>query len=127
MVRFVRLLIAFRAAHPSLGRSRFWREDIRWYGVASAIDMANDSHSLAYCLHGASQKDADIYVMINAYLEDLTFTIQEGQTHEWKRVLDTSMDSPADIAEPAQESPLSALSYRIKARSVVLLVRSGIG
>ena len=127
MVRFVRLLIAFRAAHPSLGRSRFWREDIRWYGVASAIDMANDSHSLAYCLHGASQKDADIYVMINAYWEDLIFTIQEGQTHEWKRVMDTSMDSPADIAESAQESPLSALSYRVKARSVVLLVRSSIG
>ena len=26
-------MIAFRKAHPSLARSRFWRDDVRWYGV----------------------------------------------------------------------------------------------
>jgi glycogen operon protein len=29
--RFFQLMIAFRKAHPSLARSRFWREDVRWY------------------------------------------------------------------------------------------------
>ena len=31
--RFFRCMIGFRKAHPSLGRSRFWRDDVRWYGV----------------------------------------------------------------------------------------------
>ena len=26
-------MIAFRKAHPSICRSRFWRDDVRWYGV----------------------------------------------------------------------------------------------
>jgi glycogen operon protein len=65
--RFFKNMIAFRKRHPSLGRSRFWREDITWYGVDQRADLSNDSHSLAFCLHGASQEDDDIYVMINAY------------------------------------------------------------
>src|SRR5690606_21385917 len=30
-LRFSRMMIAFRTAHPSLGRSRFWRTDVHWY------------------------------------------------------------------------------------------------
>ena len=62
-------MIAFRKSHPSLCRSRFWREDISWYGVGPMVDLSPDSRSLAFCLHGASQADDDIYVMINAYWE----------------------------------------------------------
>src|SRR3954447_24828795 len=43
--RFVRLMIAFRKAHPTLGRSRFWRDDVRWYGVGPSTDTGDDSHS----------------------------------------------------------------------------------
>jgi glycogen operon protein len=74
--RFVRLMVAFRKAHPTLGRSRFWRGDVRWYGVGPSTDMGDHSHTLAYALHGASQGDDDLYVMINAYHEPLTFTVQ---------------------------------------------------
>ena len=56
--RFVRLMIAFRKAHPTLGRSRFWRDDIRWYGVGPSVDMSHDSHSLAYALRGARRGTA---------------------------------------------------------------------
>ena len=76
--RFFKSMIAFRKSHPSLCRSRFWREDISWYGVGPAVDLSPDSRSLAFCLHGASQGDDDIYVMINAYWEELQFQIQEG-------------------------------------------------
>ncbi len=31
--RFFCCMIGFRKAHPSLCRSRFWREDVRWYGT----------------------------------------------------------------------------------------------
>src|SRR6185295_15658431 len=55
LFRFFKQMIAFRKAHPSLGRSRFWREDVKWYGVGRDVDMGYFSHSLAFCLHGASQ------------------------------------------------------------------------
>ena len=30
--RFFRLMIALRKAHPSIARSRYWREDVQWFG-----------------------------------------------------------------------------------------------
>jgi glycogen operon protein len=121
--RFFKNMIAFRKSHPSLGRSRFWRNDVRWYGVAEAPDLSFDSHTLAYCLHGASQNDNDIYVMINAYWQALTFVVQEGEPQEWLRVVDTSLATPADICEPGTEQRLQGLDYRVGPRSTVVLIR----
>ena len=121
--RFFKMMIAFRKAHPSLSRSRFWRDDVRWYGVGPSVDMSWDSHSLAFFLHGASQNDDDLYVMINAHREDLHFFIQEGRPEEWRRVIDTALDSPDDFCEPGREAPLAFGSYTVKARSVVVLIR----
>ena len=121
--RFFKLMIAFRKAHPSLARSRFWREDVSWYGVGRDADLSDPSRSLAFALHGASQQDKDIYVMINAHLEELTFQIQEGTTNEWRRVVDTSLESPFDILESGNESPLLPLHYQVPARAVVILLR----
>jgi isoamylase len=124
MFRFFKHMIAFRKAHSSLGRSRFWRNDIHWYGTGQDVDRSYHSHSLAFCLHGASQGDQDIYVMINAYWNDLVFSIQEGAFDEWHRVADTSLESPADILSPGNEETLQSLTYTVKARSVVILTRS---
>ena len=55
--RFFKLMIRFRRAHPSIGRSRFWRDDIDWHGPERAVDMSPDSRTLAYCLHGSTQRD----------------------------------------------------------------------
>ncbi len=120
--RFFRRLIAFRKAHPSLCRSRFWREDVRWYGVGPAVDLAWHSRSLAFFLRGGSQGDGNLYAMINAYWEDLPFTIQEAGP--WKRVIDTSLDSPDDICEPGAEAPIATSTYLVRARSVVVLSRA---
>jgi isoamylase len=125
--RFFKLMIAFRKAHPSLARSRFWREDVRWYGTGRDADLSYDSGSLSFVLHGASEQDNDIYVMINAYREDLTFQIQEGTTDEWRCVVDTGLGSPFDFLEPGSESPLQSLHYKVAARSVVILVRNKSG
>ena len=80
--------------------------------------MSYDSRSLAYCLHGASEKDDDLYVMINAYWEPLDFTIQEGSPGEWLRVVDTSLASPHDIAADGSEKALNTMDYPVAARSV---------
>ena len=62
--------------------------------------------------------------MINAWWQDLVFTIQEGMPDEWYRVADTDLESPDDIVEPGNEEALQSLQYKVKARSVVILIRT---
>ncbi|WP_051979153.1 glycogen debranching protein [Edaphobacter aggregans] len=119
--RFFKGMIAFRKNHPSLSRSRFWREDVSWYGTGRAVDLSHDAHSLAFCLHGASQKDDDIYVMINAYWEPLTFSIQEGTAREWRRVVDTGLSSPDDFSDRGVS--VEHMSYQVAPRSIVVFTR----
>ena len=121
--RFFKNMIAFRKSHPTLGRSRFWREDVSWYGTSPTVDVSYDSRSLAFCLHGASQGDDDLYVMINAYWEELAFQIQEGTAQEWERVVDTGLPSPDDFSEDGV--PLERMKYVVAPRSVVVLKRPG--
>jgi len=85
--------------------------------------MSQDARSLAYCLHGASQRDIDLYVMINAWQETLTFEIQEGDAADWWRVIDTSRPSPEDIRAAGDEAAVESLRYEVGPRSVVVLVR----
>ena len=119
---FFKAMIAFRKSHPSLCRSRFWREDVSWYGIGPKVDLSPDSHSLAFCLHGASQGDDDIYVMINAYWEALQFEVQEGAPDDWVRIVDTNLRSPEDFSESG--SPLQQLTYQVAPRSLIVLLRS---
>jgi isoamylase len=119
--QFFKKMIAFRRNHPSLGRSRFWREDVSWYGVGPTVDLSHDSHSLAFCVHGASQGDDDIYVMINAYWEELEFNVQEGTAQEWKRIVDTALPSPDDFSDPGV--PLKQTKHTVAPRSIVVLCR----
>jgi isoamylase len=123
--RFFKMMIAFRKAHPSIGRSRFWRDDVAWYGVGPNVDWTDESHQLAYCLHGASQNDRDLYVMINAGPGEVAFRLQEGTAAEWVRVVDTSQPSPRDIVAEGDAVRLASAEYAVGARSVVVLVRDG--
>jgi glycogen operon protein len=119
--RFFKHMIAFRKAHPSIGRPTFWRDNISWYGPAGPVDIAPESHAFAYCLHGASLGDDDLYVMINAHWEEQTFEIQEGQPQDWLRVADTSLASPYDFSEPGFEPSLTASTCLLAPRSLVIL------
>jgi len=119
--RFFKGMIAFRKSHPSLCRSRFWREDISWYGMGPGADLSPQSRSLAFYLHGASQADDDIYVMINAYWEELQFQIQDGTPQDWVRIVDTALPSPDDFCQYGQA--LRSSSYQVAPRSIVVLLR----
>ena len=123
LFRFFQRMIAFRKAHRSLCRSRFWRDDLRWHGVGASADLSRDSHSLAFFLSGAAEKDADLYVMINAFWEDLPFVVQDGAAREWRRVVDTSLESPDDFCDPGGEVQLLTDAYVVKSRSMVVLIR----
>lgn len=122
--RFFRLMIAFRKAHPSIARSLFWRDDIRWFGRnGREVDLSPKGHTLAYCLHGGSLDDDDIYVMANSGAEDVPFRVQEGAARDWSIVADTSLASPLDITEPGEKRQLASLDYVVKQRSMVVLCR----
>jgi glycogen operon protein len=86
--------------------------------------MGPKSHSLAYCLHGEALGDDDLYVMINAHWKKQVFKVQEGAAKDWLRVVDTSLASPADFAEPGAELPLKSLGYPVAPRSLVVLKSS---
>ncbi len=125
--RFVQKMIAFRKAHPSIARSHYWREDVVWYGRAGKIvDLSENGKHLAYCLHGASMEDEDIYVMINASHKALRFRVQEGRARDWWLAVDTNLPSPLDIVEAENREHLLSLDYLVGARSVVVLVTRGV-
>jgi glycogen operon protein len=119
--RFFKRMIAFRKAHPSIARSKFWRDDVTWYGVQGPVDFSSQSHAFAYHLKGASQADDDLYVMINSDWQELTFAIQEVAPSQWLRAVDTAQPSPQDILEPGLEQPLADNQYEVAPRSIVVL------
>jgi isoamylase len=121
--RFVKLMIAFRKAHPTFCRSVFWRDDIRWHGVDSAADLSFHSQTLAYYLNGASVQDAGLYVMINGFAEPLSFAICDGFQKPWMRVIDTSLVSPNDICLPGTEVQVQGSKYTVQARSIAVLMQ----
>ncbi len=121
--RFFKEIIAFRKSRRMLGRSRFWRADIRWYGATGEPDLSHHSHTLGWRLRGVQFAETDLYVMINGGEQPVLFHIQEGTAVEWARVVDTALPSPQDIAHPGEERSLESLDYQVNARSVVVLAR----
>jgi isoamylase len=121
--RFCRLMISFRKAHPSICRSRFWRDDVRWRGVGSAVDLSYHSHTFAYYLRGSPLGDQDLYVMVNALPDPLVFKIFDGIYKPWFRVIDTSEPSPNDILGPGSEEQVFGSQYTVRGRSIVVLIQ----
>jgi glycogen operon protein len=119
--RFFRCMIHFRKAHPSLGRSRFWRDDVRWFSAGGPVDTGPESQLLAVYLSGASQGDVDLYVMINASDRDATFEVQMARSARWRRVLDTALSSPDDFVESPTSWPMAGAFYVVSARAIVVL------
>ncbi len=129
MHRFVRGMIALRRRHPTLtteralnGRSyeQALRDGVIFHGVKlGQPDWAYHSHSLAMRLHGVAG-DVDFYVIANAYSEALEFELPTDT--RWRRVVDTSLDAPEDLVEEGNAPLRNTPSYRVGARSVVILL-----
>jgi glycogen operon protein len=118
---FFKKMIAFRKAHPAISRSRYWREDVSWYGTGGSADLSQSSHSLAFYLRGASQHDDDIYVMINSYWDPLEFQIQENTERPWMKIVDTASLSPWDFLESGE--PCDHNTVVVQSRSIVVLLQ----
>jgi len=129
--RFVTLLVARRLLrnaeperqHESL--SQLLREAKKaWHGVKlNQPDWSPWSHSLALTTEVQSERLV-FHLILNAYWQPLDFElppIDEEYGPCWRRWIDTSLDSPHDIAEGQTAPVVAGSSYRAEAHSVVVL------
>jgi isoamylase len=128
--RFVRLLCAQRILwscdphQQHLTLSQLLRQANRtWHGVKlGQPDWRPVSHSLAF---SAEVRDGNLllYVILNAYWEPLEFELppRSGSQTLWRRWIDTSLPSPADIVEWPLAPSVTGHTYQAAPRSVVAL------
>src|SRR3954449_2081712 len=94
----------------------------RWHGVkVGQPDWGEHSHSLALEAELA-REGFRIYLLLNAYWEPLGFELPPaGDGGPWRRWIDTSLESPLDVAPWEEAPPLAGPTYVAAARSVVVL------
>ncbi len=86
-------------------------------------DWSRCSHSFA--ISGELKNERLFaHVMFNAFWEPLDFELPalgNGATH-WFRWIDTALEPPYEICEWNRETPVTESTYRVGARSVVVLI-----
>ena len=101
------------------------RARIEWHGVAlDRPDWSDHSHSLALSITslGGSFR---LHLMLNAYWEPLRFELPpaaEKGPRPWRRWIDTSLPSPADVLDRREAPVVSDARYLVQPRSLALLV-----
>ena len=97
---------------------------IDWHGVAlDRPDRSEGSRSLAVTISGRS---VALHIIANAYWEPLDFALPAPDPSlvdavTWRRVLDTTLQSPDDIRFGEAAPAVETSSYRVGPRSVVIL------
>lgn len=131
-IRFFKKLIELRRKHAIFRRVNFFEvnnadcpltgQSISWQALEPGTENWGDHvHTLAFLLKGCSIDDGDnanFFIMLNGHPEqEAMFTIPEPDTIiapcPWKKIIDTSQDSPADIL-PSDAADCAAISGKIK-------------
>jgi isoamylase len=132
-LRFLKLLIARRLLRTiEHERQRvslttmLQQANKAWHGVRLfQPDWGDSSHSVAL---GAELKKEGLrfHLILNAYWEALNFELPklEGGA-SWGRWIDTALNSPNDIVPWQTAAAVSGDTYRVEARSVVMLFMTG--
>jgi glycogen operon protein len=130
--RFVRELIRFRrrrdmahSTEPLTLNELLHRVPPEWHGVVlGRPDWGDQSHSLAFTLHGLHGRYA-LHCLCNAYWEPLTFAIPplSRAMAPWRRMIDTALAAPNDITPLDETVVVAGSSYVAQPRSIVLLGR----
>jgi isoamylase len=93
-----------------------------WHGVKlNQPDWSDHSHSVA--LQAELQNEGlRFYLIMNAYWKPLEFELPVlPKGTEWRRWIDTGLDSPHDIVPWQTAPPVPGTAYRAEARSIVML------
>ena len=122
LIAYTQSLEVFRQRKPLPTESRGDHPYITWHGVKlGQPDWGADSHTLAFTL-GHDSANECLHVMLNAYWEELEFEVPPPLAKSsWKRVCDTSLSPPNDFQLPAAALEFTSKSYKVPARSVVIL------
>ncbi len=95
---------------------------ITWHGVElNTPDWSKDSHSLAFTLYHP-QANETLHVMVNSYFESLIFQIPPLKGKVWRKVIDTSMESPKDFQMQGKGDKVSKSIMKVTDRSIVVLM-----
>ena len=101
---------------------------IRWHGVKiDQPDWSNESHSLAFTVRGRREF---FHIILNAYQEGLVFElppIPTGVQSGWKRIIDTSLESPNDFCGYDRATVIYEMKYFAEPRSVVVFAVERVG
>jgi isoamylase len=102
-----------------------------WHGIRPfQPDWNDNSHSLAFSTK-VPGVDLAFYLIFNAYWESLRFELPawlSGEQMQWRRWIDTFLESPNDIVEWQEAQPLTDnASYLAQPRSVAVLLHAGKG
>ncbi|NOX89307.1 MAG: glycogen debranching protein GlgX [Calditrichaeota bacterium] len=132
LLRFVKLLIAFRKKHSSLRRTRFKVETIdgkpemSWHGLkVGQPDWSENSRCLGL-LYAANPKtgDPDMYLMFNAENVQNRFDLPPASANRrWHVFIDTFKEPPEDIFEEERTPPVNNQTlYTVGAYSTAVLI-----
>jgi glycogen operon protein len=126
LLRFVQKIVHFYRHHSLFQQEKFWTDpagpDVIWHGVTlNQPDWSRDSHSLAFELTDPDDNE-HLYIILNTYWDPLEFELPPlPAPKRWQRVVDTSLASPDDFANPVVKLPKGKHSYNVPARSAVIL------
>jgi len=127
--RFLKLLIARRLLRDTedererISLNRVMREANKsWHGVRlNQPDWSDHSLSVGLTVE-ARHQPLLFHFILNAYWDPLEFELPPtAGANPWRRWIDTALEPPNDIAPWREAPPISGLSYRAGARSVVVL------
>jgi glycogen operon protein len=96
-----------------------------WHGIELyRPDWSDHSHSLAFSTELPSE-NLSFFLILNAYWAPLHFelpTARNKQTIQWRRWIDTFLDSPNDIVPWEEAQTVSGSKYCAGPHSVVVLL-----
>ncbi len=135
ILRFTRLIIAFRKRHSFVRRWRYLTGDnvdtpnlrhITWHGVRpNEPDFSDGSRFIAWSLEAFQSQDRSdlpIYIATNAFWEPLEIELPATPDRRWYRVVDTSLPVGEDIVAEEEAFFLPERKYMLRPRSSIVLI-----
>jgi len=130
--RFVKILINYRierdlsqSEYAMSLRALIDKRLITWHGIKlNEPDWSDQSHSIAFTIQSLSGTMA-MHFIVNAYSEPLIFELprlSSDPSHQWKRWIDTSLESPEDIHEWKTAPVVKSEYYTTQPYSAVVLI-----
>ncbi|HEY2811234.1 MAG TPA: isoamylase [Rhabdochlamydiaceae bacterium] len=117
--RFYRLVILFRKQHALFQRKKFLAaKDIDWHSQKPLHpNWQEDSRFIAYTLKDHVSKE-HIYIAFNAHFQSTLIALPDPpQNKKWRRIIDTSLESPHDFIENPLAHPAFPPTYEMPAYS----------